>query len=88
MTTLDDFEKEKKPDIIYVLCEHLERKSMTEVMDNEWIGEHKRLLLCPICVSVRVGDYLKRQEAFFERMDYFSGIHDQHKDEIERLEDG
>ena len=46
---------ERKENIRYILCEHLENKIQNNESYNQWIGENTRLISCPVCLRVFIG---------------------------------
>jgi len=57
--TDDKFKFERKEGIKYLRCEHLIKGIMDDESDVQWVGENTRMILCPICLNVKLGNFLK-----------------------------
>lgn len=58
MTTVRQFKKEhpELKGIKFILCEHLKTKKIDEVSYNIFVGDSTRVLLCPVCHKIVIGD--------------------------------
>jgi hypothetical protein len=49
---------ERKENINYLLCEHLENNSQDFESNNIWLGDNTRLIICPVCTRVHIGSMI------------------------------
>jgi hypothetical protein len=49
---------ERKEGITYYLCEHLETGEMKFESALIWLGPHKRVVLCPLCMRMELGNVM------------------------------
>lgn len=79
---------ERKEGIKYIRCQHLREGTQKAEMSAQWIGETTRLIVCPICESVRLGDPIKFL-GFYDRepekqTSFVPGFFERMRDKIEK----
>lgn len=52
----------RKIGIKYIQCQHLKEKTQSKEYQAQWIGETTRIILCPICANVKVGNFVRMME--------------------------
>ena len=49
---------ERKEGITYYQCEHLDNGLMKAVSGNIWLGDTRRVILCPLCNKLEFGNQI------------------------------
>jgi hypothetical protein len=68
---IDMSKLERKEGIEYLLCEHLENGLMKDEDAAIWLGDKKRVVLCPLCAKMEFGNNMVVAYALMGKSDKF-----------------